>query len=151
MKGREIMDFKKLVELRNMGFNKDIGISFLDITAGYAKGELVLGERHMNPIGSVHGGVMYTMADIVGGTAATSRGRYVTTVSGNMYYLRPAINCKKLIAETKEIKTGKNMCVYQVMITNENGTELAMATLDYYYLREISAEDFLSLDQEKNL
>ncbi|MCC8081781.1 MAG: PaaI family thioesterase [Lachnospiraceae bacterium] len=131
------MDFERLIEMRNTGFAKEIGLRITQIREGYAKGELVLRPMHGNPIGSVHGGLIFTIADTVGGTAATSRGRFVTTVSGNMNYLRPAMNCEKLIGESVEIKIGKNMCVYDVVITNETGKEIAKATMTYYYLQNM--------------
>lgn len=135
------MDFEKLKQIRNMGFIKEVGVDF-EIHEGYAKGMLVLQPKHMNPIGSVHGGVLFTMADTVGGAAATSRGRYVTTVSGNMNYLRPAMNCKCIVGESREVKIGKNMCVYEVMITDDTGKEIALATMTYYYLSEIMETDW---------
>ncbi len=128
------MDYEKLKELRYMGFVKEVGFKTLEIREGYARGELVLTEQHGNPIGSVHGGVYFTIADNIGGAAATSRGRYVTTVSGEIHYLRPAIESKKLIAETREVKAGKNLCIYEVLITDETGRELAVATMTYQYL-----------------
>ncbi len=128
------MDYEKLIEKRNVGFIQDLGFRTTEIREGYARGELVLEERHGNPIGSIHGGVMFTIADTVGGSAAVSRGRYVTTVSGEMHYLRPAIGCAKLCAESREIKVGKKLCLYEVMITDETGRELAIATMTYQYL-----------------
>lgn len=128
--------YKRIIEYRDMGFMKDIGITSVEIREGYAKAEVVIEDRHMNPIGSVHGGVLYTIADAVGGTAAVSRGKLVTTLSGSMNYLRPAINCKKVIGESREIKVGKNVCVYEVMLTDENGKELALANMTYYYMGE---------------
>lgn len=132
------MDFEKLKKIRNKGFIKDVGLNLTEISDGYAKGELVIEPRHMNPIGSVHGGLIYTIADTVGGSAATSRGRWVTTVSGEMHYLRPAMNCKKLIGESIEVKLGKQLSVYDVMIRDENDVEIAKATLTYYKLRDIT-------------
>ncbi|MCC8029420.1 MAG: PaaI family thioesterase [Lachnospiraceae bacterium] len=131
------MDFERLIEKRNTGFAKEIGLKITEIREGFAKGELLLQPMHGNPIGSIHGGLIYTIADTVGGTAATSRGRFVTTVSGNINYLRPALDCKKLIGESSEIKVGKNMCVYDVLITNETGKEIARATMTYYYLQNM--------------
>lgn len=133
---KEALDkyYKRIVEFRDMGFMKDIGLKSLEIGEGYAKSEVVIEPRHINPIGSVHGGVLYTIADAVGGTAAVSRGKMVTTLSGSMNYLRPAINCKKVIGESREIKVGKNVCVYEVMLRDETGKELALATMTYYYM-----------------
>ena len=135
------MDFEKLKEIRNMGYIKHTGIRTVELREGYAKAEIVLDERHANPIGSTHGGVLFTLVDTVGGAAATSRGRYVTTVSGNINYLRPAMNCKKLIGESREIKIGKKMCVYDVMITDENDREIAKATMTFFYLDKINAQN----------
>ncbi len=126
-----------MIEKRYVGFVKEVGYKTLEMREGYARGELELTEKHGNPIGSVHGGVFFTIADNTGGAAATSRGRYVTTVSGEIHYLRPAIGCKKLIGESREIKTGKKICVYEVMITDENGRELALATMTYQYLDKL--------------
>lgn len=128
------MDFEKLKKIRNMGFIKEIGFNLTDVSEGYAKGELVLTSMHANPIGSTHGGVIFSIADTVGGAAASSRGRFVTTVSGNINYLRPAMNCRKLIGESREIKVGKKMCVYEVTITNESEKVIAVATMTFFYL-----------------
>lgn len=134
-----MIDYEKLKEIRNMGYIKHTGIRTVELREGYAKCEIILDERHANPIGSTHGGVLFTLVDTVGGAAATSRGRYVTTVSGNINYLRPAMNCKKLIGESREIKVGKKMCVYDVMITDENDREIAKATMTFFYLDKINA------------
>ncbi|MCC8152528.1 MAG: PaaI family thioesterase [Lachnospiraceae bacterium] len=131
------MDFEKLKEIRNTGFIKEIGFETTEIREGYARGEVTLAPKHGNPIGSIHGGVIFTIADTIGGAAATSRGRFVTTLSGNINYLRPAIGSKKLFAESSEIKVGKNVCVYDVMITDDTGREIARATMTYYYLKEV--------------
>ncbi len=131
------MDFEKLKEIRNKGFINEIGFDTTEIREGYARGEVTLAPKHGNPIGSIHGGVIFTIADTIGGAAATSRGRYVTTLSGNINYLRPAIGSKKLFAESSEVKIGKNVCVYDVMITDDTGREIARATMTYYYLGKI--------------
>ncbi len=128
------MDFDKLKKIRNMGFIKEIGFVITDIREGYAKGEMELKPMHANPIGSTHGGVIFSIADTVGGAAASSRGRFVTTVSGNINYLSPAMNCRKLIGESREIKVGKKMCVYEVTITNELDKVIAVATMTFFYL-----------------
>ncbi len=128
------MNYEKLIEKRNVGFVRDLGFVTTEMGEGYARGEITPEERHYNPIGSIHGGVLFTIADTVGGAAATSRGRYVTTISAEMHYLRPAIGCKKLCAESREIKVGKKICIYEVMVTDETGREIALATMTYQYL-----------------
>ena len=51
--------------------------------------EIVLKPWHMNILGIVHGGVLYSLADTVGGTAAmTGRDYAVPTVDGTIHYLK---------------------------------------------------------------
>ena len=49
-----MVDYEKLKQIRNMGFIKHTGIKTVELREGYAKGEIVLDERHANPIGSTH-------------------------------------------------------------------------------------------------
>lgn len=69
-----MIDFEKMKKFRNeqKAFIKYIGFQILDIKEDYAQGEVVLREIHGNPIGSVHGGVLFSIADTIGGVAASS-------------------------------------------------------------------------------
>ena len=51
-------------------FRKKIEMEITEARPGYAVGEIVLKPWHMNILGIVHGGVLYSLADTVGGTAA---------------------------------------------------------------------------------
>lgn len=44
-----MVDYEKLKQARNMGFIKHIGVETVELREGYAKGEIVLDERHANP------------------------------------------------------------------------------------------------------
>ena len=81
----DTVSFERMIKQKKTGlegFGKEVGIKFVDISEGYAKCEIEIDERHLNPGKSVHGGCIYTLADIVGGVAAWSRGNYVVTTSG---------------------------------------------------------------------
>ena len=132
------MDYRKLLEFRNNspGLAKELGLNVTEVSEGYAKIEMELDERHANPIGSIHGGAIFTLADTVGGVAATSHGSFVTTVTGSINYLNPAIGVKKLIADTRELKAGKNVLVYDVTVRDENDHVIAEARMTYYSLHK---------------
>lgn len=129
-------NFNKMIEDINEldGFANDIGIKILSISKGYAKAEINIYKKHLNPGNSVHGGCIFTLADSVGGLAAWSRGSYVATVSSNINYLNPAIECNKLIGTAREIKYGKKLSVYEVEIYDEKDRLIAKATNTYYNL-----------------
>ena len=129
-------NFGKMIEHRNGlgGFASDIGIKILSISEGYAKAEINIEKKHLNPGNSVHGGCIFSLADTVGGTAAWSRGNYVVTSSSNINYLNPAIESKRLIGIAKEIKFGKKILVYDVEIWDEKDRLIAKVTNTYYNL-----------------
>lgn len=134
------MDFQKLLDFRNgaPGFTKEMGMKVAEVSEGYARVEMEINSRCINPIGSVHGGVIFAIADTAGGVAATSRGSFVTTVSGNISYLNAAMQgrARRLVATTRELKAGKMIFVYDVTVTDQDGTVIAETQMTYYNLRK---------------
>lgn len=123
--------------LEDEGFIKYIGIEYLDYGPGYAKGRLKLGKKVLNPRGGVHGGCIFALADTIGGTAAMTRGNYVTTVSASIDYLRAAKDVDYIYAEATEVKNGRTISVYDVMIKDSMEKNIARVSLSYYKLEEI--------------
>ena len=80
----EINDNKKAmsedVKQALIRFNKDniyvqnLKIELVDMSLGYVKGKMMVTEDVLNPYGSVHGGCLYSLADIVSGIAACTYG-----------------------------------------------------------------------------
>lgn len=130
--------FEKVLRYRRLeGTASDyMGIEITDVGPGWAKGRLEYRKYHVNPIGSVHGGVLFFLADSVGGTAASSRGSRVTTANGSIHYLNAAMNPEQLVAEAVELKAGKNLLTYDVYIRTEKGKLVAKATMEYFSLHK---------------
>ena len=85
----------------------------------------------------VHGGVLYSLADTVGGTAAmTGRDYAVPTVDGTIHYLKAGKNTSKIIARAQEIQNGYAFSVCECKIYDDKETLLASATMTYYHLRK---------------
>lgn len=98
----EINDNKKAmsedVKQALIRFNKDniyvqnLKIELVDMSLGYVKGKMMVTEDVLNPYGSVHGGCLYSLADIVSGIAACTYGKFSSTIDGTMTYIAPAMN-----------------------------------------------------------
>lgn len=133
------VDYNKILKARNEfgGFLRTVGFRLTAIDHLYAKAEIELKDMHKNPMGSAHGGVAFTLADTVGGACANTMGMTCITISGDIHYLSPAMNCEHLIGEATPIKVGKRLAVIQVMLTNELGREIAMATMTYQFMPEL--------------
>ena len=127
-------DINEYIENNKKGFIEDIGIEILEISTGFCKGRIKLEKRHQNPLGTVHGGCLFTLADTIGGLAAISHGYQVVTLNSEIHYLNPAVDTTCIIATSKEIKFGKHTSVYEVSITNDKEQLVATTTLTYFCL-----------------
>ena len=132
------MDYEKLCRIRNEqnAFGNLVGVKIVAIREGYARAELEVTPELSNPIGSLHGGCLFTMADVTGGSAAVSHGEQVTTVDADIRYLRAGIGVKRVICEAHEIKKGKNLLVYRVDVKGEGGNLLTAGTFTYMSLHK---------------
>ena len=132
------MDYEQLRKRRNEknAFGNLVGVNIMEIREGYARTELEVRPELMNPVNSVHGGVLFTMIDITGGSAAVSHGENVTTVDADVRYLRPGIGVNKLVCEAEEIKRGRQLLVYRVDVKDEKGNILTAGTVTYMSLRD---------------
>lgn len=117
-------------------FTRSMGISFTCIEPGYACSEMNLSSHLVNPLDSVHGGAIFTLADVTAGVAITAKRSLVTTVDASIHYVNAAFLNKTnyLHAKTREIKCGKKIGVYDVDITDDNSTLIATARMTFYVL-----------------
>ena len=130
------MDYKKLLEIRSKknAFANMAGIHVIELDEGHAVAELHVNPNHLNPIGSVHGGCLYTMADIAAGTAASTYGYNATTLCSDIHYLNAGLNTSYLRAEARAIKHGKRTMVFEVNIQDQDNTLLCKATVTFMSL-----------------
>ena len=130
------MTIEKIIQFRTVRnrFMQMLGIRVLEVKEGYARCEMPVQEDFLNPNDSVHGGVIFTLADCVSGYAAASHGMRCATMDSFISYLKPALTSKVLYGEAKEIKTGKTVLVYDVWVKDETDLLIAKCTFTYYNL-----------------
>lgn len=127
------MDFQRVIDEINAtnAFGNYLGIQINEVSAGYAKVSLDIRPEYTNPYNTVHGGVLYTMADMAGGTAAYSYGQPVVTVDSNFHFLSAGRNTTKLIGIGKELRNGKTLGVFEVLILDQDEKLLCSGTFTY--------------------
>ncbi|MBQ6364173.1 MAG: PaaI family thioesterase [Lachnospiraceae bacterium] len=127
------MNFQEIMEVRNQtnAFARSIGLGLTFLEEGHAVTEMDITENQLNPIGSVHGGCLYTAADVAAGGAAISFGDVVTTVDSSFRYLRPGLNTTRIKADAVAVKHGKRLTVVQVNVFNQDGTLLCIGTFSF--------------------
>ena len=130
------MDYEKIREYRNTHnpYAQRLGIVVEEIAPGYARTVKTVCPEDANPLGVTHGGVYFSMADTASGSAMASHGCMAVTVNCNYNFMRSAKIGDRLTAEAREIKSGKTLCVYDVQITDQNGTLMGTGTFTFYKL-----------------
>ncbi|NLT11056.1 MAG: hotdog fold thioesterase [Clostridiaceae bacterium] len=103
---------------------KLLGFELLEVSPGYAKAEMQIQSSHLNGIGTLHGGIMFSLADYVFAVAANSYGTPTVAVqAGISYYKTPSGPI--VSAESKELSNGRKICSYEVEIRDPDGTLVA--------------------------
>lgn len=119
------------------GFAVLSGIRLLEITPRGAVGEMRLGPEHRNSNGGIHGGALYTLADMVGGAVAYTSGQRrgagtsCVTTSSSFYFFRPVRDSERLIGRATLRKEGRTLVVVDVSVEDEDGNEICGGSLSY--------------------
>jgi len=103
--------------------------------------ELRADERHANPMGTVHGGILCDIADMAMGIAyasTLSEDETFTTLELKINFLRPVWK-STLRAEGKVVQTGKTVGLVACDITDEQGHLVARASSTCMTLRGAAA------------
>ena len=117
-------------------FTADMGIVIRSIEDTKAVVEMTISEKLKNPIGSVHGGALFTLADIASGLVATADGTKATTLDSNIRYLKAAFvgRTEYVRAEATLKKAGKKVRVVEVEIADDKEEILCIATFGFFAL-----------------
>ena len=100
------------------------GIEIDAAEPGYAKVSLTIEPKHLNALGMVMGGAIFTMADYAFAIASNVGDETVVTINSQISYLGTAKG-KRLIAEAKPLKNGRSTCVYNIDVEDDLGTQVA--------------------------
>ena len=119
-----------------------IGFKVTSIESGKAVIEFEAGERHANPMGTLHGGVLCDISDAAMGMAYASmlkEGESFTTLELKINFLKPIWKAK-LRAEGSVVNGGKTVGLVMCDVFDEQGRLIARATSTCMTLRGEQAE-----------
>ena len=107
-----------------------VGIELVSVEPGAAVFELAADERHANPMGTLHGGILCDLADAAMGVAFVSLievGETYTTLELKINFLKPIWKAR-LRASGRVIRKGKSVGLVACEVTDEEGALVAYAT-----------------------
>jgi acyl-CoA thioesterase len=104
-----------------------MGIKYLDVRPGYCHLGLQLQPHMVNAAGYPHGGVIFSLADTAFATASNSHGAFDSVgLNVTISYLAAVEPDARLFAEARERKRGRRVGFYEVTVTTDDGTLVAL-------------------------
>lgn len=132
--------FEKIREFfKRDKFADYIGAELVEAEEGYAVARIEIAGHHLNGLGMVQGGVIFTLADFAFAVATNSSGIATVGVNANISYFKTPKG-RFITAKAKEISSGKKISGCDVEVFDEDGTLIAKysgtgyrknATIDY--------------------
>lgn len=116
----------------NTGFISKNGFKIAKLTEEECVLEYEIKEDGLNPMGMVHGGLLFGLADTSAGALAFYTGKKCVTTSANMNYLNPAKE-GKIYAKATALKLGHHIGYYDVVITDDNENVIATSMVNMYF------------------
>jgi uncharacterized protein (TIGR00369 family) len=116
---------------------KLVGFRMLSCGNGESRFEMEAGERHHNPMGTVHGGILCTLADSAMGMAfaSTLEGEETfTTLEVKINFLRPVFE-GTLFAGARVVHRGRSVGMVECDVATEDGKLVARAVSTCSVLR----------------
>ena len=119
-----------------------IGFELQSMSGGESAMSLEVTERHGNPMGTVHGGILCDLADAAMGTAYVSTledGESFTTLELKINFLRPFWT-GRLAAHGRVVSRGRSVGLAECDLVDDDGRLIARASSTCMTLRGDAAQ-----------
>jgi len=111
---------------------KLLGIEIIENKEGIARGKLTLKKEHINVFGIAHGGILFTLADHVGGVCGNSTGKKSVLVESSIQYFKGPREGETVFAEARLVHKGKKIGRIDIKVTNEQNDLIAQMHMVFY-------------------
>ena len=122
-------NFKSLQEaqelFRNDRFATNNGAIIEELNDETCVCSMEITDIHRNALGGVMGGAIFTLADYAFAIASNNDHRPTVALDVNIHFLSAA-KSGRLTARSRCVKSGRTTIIYEVMVTDENGKDIAM-------------------------
>jgi acyl-CoA thioesterase len=117
-----------------------LGIELLKDEPGEAIASLVVEPRHLNAIGVLHGGALFSFADATLARASYRLGEPAVVISAQAHFLRGALVGDRLVAHATEDFRGGRLGSYRVEIRRHGDQELIATAVGQSFRLSTHAE-----------
>ena len=106
-------------------FARLAGIELLSFSPGNAVAQMRIHPHHLNAIGIVQGGAIFTLADLAFAAASNAHRKAAVAINVSITYMK-AVSSGTLRAEARELSINPKLGTYTIDITDENKTLVAV-------------------------
>jgi len=105
--------------------SKSLGFKIISVGEGTATLAMTVAKDHCNGHGTCHGGITFSLADSAFAFACNSRNQATVAQHNSITYLAPGRLGDRLIATAREIQLKGRNGIYDVTVSNQDGTIIA--------------------------
>lgn len=105
-------------------FANHIGIVVSDYGDGSATAKLTVAPQHLNSAGTLHGGVIFSLADAAFAAASNSHGVLAASIDASISYFR-AVTEGSVTARAREISRNPKLATYLIDVNDGSGALIA--------------------------
>ena len=102
-----------------------LGVEICEWSEGYAKAKLELDRNHLNSVNTVHGGVLFSLADSAFSVASNSHGTVAVAIQVCISYFK-AVSGGTLYAEAREVSRNPKLATYLIEVSDDTGSLLGI-------------------------
>jgi acyl-CoA thioesterase len=106
-------------------FARENGMRVTQVRPGFGQTEMTVEPRHLNSVGVLQGGALFTLADLAFAVASNSHGVVALACQADMTWFK-AVTSGRLVATAEEIARTRKLSTCVVRITDEAGDLVAL-------------------------
>lgn len=118
-------------QVKNDPFAKVLGIQLTEFRAGFVEATLEVQEHMVNAYGTVHGAVIYALADHAFSVACNAYGKTSLGLSTTIQFIESAKAGDTIVARATEIKRNYRTGFYRIDIYHEQKLIATMEAVSY--------------------
>ncbi len=109
----------------NDRFARHCGIELVEVAEGRATTRMKIEDRHLNGVNVVHGGAIFSLADLAFAAASNSHGTVAVAINASIWYVKAGLS-GTLHAHAREVSLNPKLATYSIEITDDAGEIVAV-------------------------
>lgn len=130
--------------VKNNPFAQSLGIQLTQFEAGFAEAVLEVQSHMVNAHGTVHGAVLYALADHAFSVACNAYGKTSFGLSTTIQFIETAKSGDKIVARATEVRRNFRTGFYRIDVLHEQNLIATMDGVAYrkdHYFIELDEQD----------